>query len=114
MRACPDAVLADAAAPAERTQLAYLGGRFPDDERHLLLTTPGIGQGVVSRIELAGVHTLRQLHDLGVDALVEQICDGVGNLAWRNRRRALTRALSTLDALKPRPLQRELHTPWAR
>lgn len=107
----PDTVLADAPAPAsfvDHGQFAYLGGRFTDDERHLLLTTPGIGQGVVSRIEHAGVHTLRQLHDLGVDALVEQICDGVGNLAWRNRRRALTRALSNLDALKPRPLHYDL------
>jgi hypothetical protein len=70
---------------------------FSDLERHLLLSTPGISHGVVSRIEAAGVCTIRELKDRGVEALVDQICRGVGSLAWRNRKRALSRALARLD-----------------
>jgi hypothetical protein len=33
--------------------------------------------------------------------VVDQICEGVGNLAWRNRKRALSRALARLDSLEP-------------
>jgi hypothetical protein len=71
---------------------------FSAAERHLLLATRGIGGGVIDRIECAGVHSLRQLRDLGVDVVVERICDGVGNLAWRNRKRALLRALAAVAA----------------
>lgn len=71
-------------------------------ERRLLLATRGIGEGVIDRIEGAGVHSLRQLRDLGVDGVVERICDGVGNLAWRNRKRALLRALTAVAATATR------------
>jgi hypothetical protein len=74
---------------------------FAAVERQLLLSTPGISYGVVSRIELAGVCSIRELNKLGVDAVVDQICEGVGNLAWRNRKRALSRALARLDSLEP-------------
>ena len=70
-------------------------------ERHVLLTTRGIGLGVVDRMEWAGVHSLQQLRDLGVDAVVDRICNGVGNFAWRNRRRALLRALAAAAARSP-------------
>ncbi|MDT7838581.1 hypothetical protein [Aquabacterium sp. OR-4] len=79
------------AAPAQ-------GHRFSSEERRILLTTPGIGQGVIDRIEQAGVQSVRQLHELGIDAVVDRICDGVGNLAWRNRKRALARALAAIRA----------------
>jgi hypothetical protein len=69
---------------------------FPPAERRLLLATPGISHGVIERIECAGVHSLRQLRDVGVEALVERICNGHGNLAWRNRKRPLLRALATV------------------
>ena len=74
---------------------------FSLTERQVLLATRGIGQGVIDRIELAGVHSLRQLRDLGVDTVVDRICDGVGNFAWRNRRRALLRALATVATRPP-------------
>lgn len=72
---------------------------FAEVERRLLLNTPGISHGVISRIERAGVSSIRELSVLGVDAVVDQICRGVGNLAWRNRKRALSRALARLDSL---------------
>ena len=59
----------------------------------------GISHGVISRIESAGVSSIRELSVLGVDTVVDQICRGVGNLAWRNRKRALSRALARLDSL---------------
>jgi nucleotidyltransferase/DNA polymerase involved in DNA repair len=68
--------------------------RFTDDERRLLLKATGLGHGVVCRLERVGIHSLQQLQDVGVDSIVDQICEGVGNMAWRNRRRALTRALA--------------------
>lgn len=71
---------------------------FPDHERQLLLRTPGISHGVVGRIERQGVGSLRELLDRGVDTLVEQICRDEGNLAWHNRRRALSRALAGLNS----------------
>jgi hypothetical protein len=74
---------------------------FVEVERQLLLGTPGISYGVVSRIERAGVCSIRELAEIGVDAVVDQICEGVGNLAWRNRKRALSRALARLDSLEP-------------
>ncbi len=70
-------------------------------ERQVLLATRGIGHGVIDRIEAPGVQSLRQLRDLGVDTVVDRICDGVGNLAWRNRRRALLRALAAVAARPP-------------
>ena len=68
--------------------------RFADGERRLLLNATGLGHGVVCRLERVGIHSLQQLQDVGVDSIVDQICEGVGNMAWRNRRRALTRALA--------------------
>lgn len=69
---------------------------FSTAERRLLLATRGIGHGVIDRIECAGVNSLQQLRELGVEMVVDRICDGVGNLAWRNRQRALLRALATV------------------
>lgn len=74
---------------------------FPDHERQLLLRTPGISHGVVSRIEREGVSSLRQLFEQGIDNVVDQICKTEGNLAWRNRRRALARALAALGTCSP-------------
>jgi hypothetical protein len=78
--------------PAQQPTPA-VGPRFSCAERAVLLATPGIGHGVVERIESIGVHTLQQLHDMGVDVIVAQICASFGNVAWRNRRRPLKRAL---------------------
>jgi hypothetical protein len=75
---------------------------FSAAERHLLLATRGIGLGVIDRMECAGVYSLRQLGDLGVDVVVDRICAGVGSFAWRNRRRALLRALAFVAATATR------------
>lgn len=92
------------------TQPCMSGGRFTGAERHLLLTTSGIGQVVINRIESAGVGSLRQLRELGVDTIVERICDGAGNFAWRNRKRALLRALAMVDTAPADATAPELHT----
>jgi hypothetical protein len=68
--------------------------RFADGERRRLLNATGLGHGVVCRLERTGIHSLQQLQEVGVDSIVDQICEGVGNMAWRNRRRALARALA--------------------
>jgi len=80
--------------------LAGRGGRFPEHERRQLLCMPGIGELVIRRLEQAGVHSLRDLRERGIDTLVEHICGLGGNPAWRNRRRALARAL---EGLGPQP-----------
>jgi len=89
------------AAPPMRPSTFPIHPGFSNAERRVLLATRGIGQGVVERIEWAGVHSLRQLRELGVDTVVDRICDGVGNFAWRNRKRALLRALAAVAALSP-------------
>lgn len=72
---------------------AGLAGRFPPKERGFLLTEPRIGQGVIERLEQAGVHSLAQLAALGPSAVVRRICEGQGSRAWANRHKALERAL---------------------
>lgn len=69
--------------------------RFPEYERRYLCGWPGIGDGVISRIEQAGISSLRQLRHAGVDAVLDRICSAQGHAAWRNRRRALLRALDS-------------------
>lgn len=63
--------------------------RFPEHERRVLLLTPGLGEGMVAGLEAAGITSLGQLLRLGVDRVVNEVAEG----AWRNRRRALARAL---------------------
>jgi hypothetical protein len=70
---------------------------FPEHERLALLRTPGISHGVVERIEGLGICSARELLDRGIDALVDEICRDEGSLVWRNRRRALTRAMAALS-----------------
>lgn len=68
--------------------------RFAPDERRLLLSTPGIGPGVIQRLESTGIHSLAQIRALGVQDTVRQVCQRLGNLAWANRRAALNKALA--------------------
>lgn len=72
-----------------------MSARFPAHERRYLCTWPGIGDLVVSRIEQVGVGSLRQLQQRGVDEVLDRICQAQGQTAWRNRRKALLRALSS-------------------
>jgi hypothetical protein len=67
--------------------------RFPPQERRLLLVTPGIGPKVVERLEAAGFASLSALRAAGADAVTERAVAQQGCDAWRNRRRAIARAL---------------------
>jgi len=69
------------------------GTSFPADERRYLLGRPGIGPGVLARLEACGYASLAQLRAAGVDAVLEAITRTLGPDRWSNRRRALTRAL---------------------
>jgi 2-methylisocitrate lyase-like PEP mutase family enzyme len=80
----------------DEAEADVLAPSFSDTERRALLKSAGISHGVVRRIEHAGVGSIEQLRACGVESVVEQICLGVGSTAWRNRRRAITRALSDL------------------
>ncbi len=67
---------------------------FPLHERRQLLSSPGIGETVVHRLEAAGYASLQSLRDAGASHVVEQVLVQVGAAAWRNRRRALERAIA--------------------
>jgi predicted RecB family nuclease len=67
---------------------------FEADERRVLLALPGIGPGVLQRLEQAGIDSLDALCAVGADAVVLQVCKTLGHGAWRNRHRALQRALA--------------------
>lgn len=64
----------------------------------LLLRTPGIGPGVIRRLEAVGVASLGELAARGVDEVVANICAQQRTPAWGNRRAALDRALSSSAA----------------
>lgn len=64
--------------------------QFPPAERRLLLSVPGIGATVVQRLEQAGFHSLRALHEAGAQRVVER---AGAHPAWLNRRRAIERAI---------------------
>ena len=66
---------------------------FTTDERRLLLSTPGIGPGVIDRLESVGITSLAQLDEVGADLASQRVCKMVGSIGWSNRRGALLRAL---------------------
>lgn len=68
---------------------------FPEEERCWLLRVPGIGGGVIRRLEAAGFESLESLRRAGIDCIVQTVCGQVGSAAWANRRRAIERALDT-------------------
>lgn len=66
-----------------------------DSDLQVLLRAPGLGPGVVRRLEQVGVQSLSDLVRRGVDPTVSAICAETGNQGWANRRDALLRALLT-------------------
>lgn len=68
--------------------------KFNERERRHLLASPGLGPVVVERLEQSGIASIATLRTLGVDAVVESMCQPGQNMAWFNRRRALLRAVS--------------------
>lgn len=73
--------------------------RFPDHERRLLLSTPGLGVRVVERLELAGFVSLRAIASAGVEHVTSVLCEQVGSPSVANRRSALRRAVARVDEL---------------
>ena len=67
---------------------------FSHEERKVLFNVPGIGPGVVDRLEQAGVESLEMLRRIGAEAATARVCRLLGSSAWCNRRRALERALA--------------------
>jgi hypothetical protein len=74
--------------------------RFSADERRRLLTTPGIGEVVLHRLEAAGFGSLQALRQAGAQHVTECVRLQLGEAGWRNRRRAIARAI---DATLPAP-----------
>jgi hypothetical protein len=67
--------------------------RFNEAERRHLLASPRLGPTVVQRLEQSGIASIETLRALGVDRVVEALCQQGHNRAWMNRRRALLRAI---------------------
>lgn len=66
---------------------------FSADERRYLLTMPGIGPGVLARLEECGFDSLASLGRAGAEQVVDTVARRVGSSAWGNRRRSIERAL---------------------
>ncbi|MDE2372133.1 MAG: helix-hairpin-helix domain-containing protein [Burkholderiales bacterium] len=77
--------------------------RFSGDERRLLLNTNGIGPVVVRRLEQAGYGSIEQLRRAGADRVASAVCEQVGNASWANRRRAIVRAIETVETIDRKP-----------
>lgn len=76
-------------------QTDAMNERFSDAERRHLLAQPGLGPVVVQRLESAGVSSLDALRQRGVDRVIDLLCRSGGSASWRNRRRALARAVAS-------------------
>ncbi len=70
------------------------GAEWPEEDRRVIHVTPLLGPEVVERLSEVGIPSLEALRRVGVDHAVELICQRIGRGAWRNRRRALHRALA--------------------
>ncbi len=78
--------------------------RFSADERRRLLATPGIGAIVIGRLEAAGFASLQALQQAGAHRVTERVRQQLGEAAWRNRRRAIARAIEAgAAATGPQP-----------
>ena len=66
---------------------------FRSAERSLLLRTQGLGPTVVNRLEAAGIDSMERLERLGVEGAVEIVSCQMFGSGWKNRRRALERAV---------------------
>jgi hypothetical protein len=72
--------------------------RFSACERRALLLEPGIDARVIDRLEQAGYGSVRQLYEVGVSRVVDQVCRALATRAWRNRQRPLHRAVARILA----------------
>lgn len=74
--------------------------RFAAAERRLLLAQPGIGERMLARLEQSGIDSIAALREQGVARIAAEVSAQLGTPTWRNRVRALERALA---ALQPPP-----------
>jgi len=66
---------------------------FEAHERARLVAEPGLGPGVIGRLEALGFDSLEKLRLHGVEQVVTRVCAEFGNRAWRNRLQPLLRVL---------------------
>ena len=71
---------------------------WPEHDRLVVEMTPHLGPEILVRPSDVGVNSLDELRQLGVNQAVDLICQRVGSGAWRNRDRALQRALDNQAA----------------
>jgi hypothetical protein len=71
--------------------------RFSEAERRHLLASPRLGPTVVERLEQFGIASIETLRTLGVDTVVETLCQQGHHRAWMNRKRALLRAVEAFS-----------------
>lgn len=67
---------------------------FAQQDRARLMAQPGIGPGVISRLQTLGLDSLDKLRAASAEGAVAQVCEQLGTSAWRNRLHALARALA--------------------
>lgn len=72
--------------------------RFSDIDRKMLATEAGMGDRVIERLEEVGFYSLEQMRIVGASRVVDAVCSYLGSTAWRNRRRALERAVARASA----------------
>jgi hypothetical protein len=75
--------------------------RFTGTDRALLASAAGVGNRVIERLEQAGYHTLAQMKAAGAGKVVDAVCSLLGSTTWRNRRRALERAMGRAASDRP-------------
>jgi hypothetical protein len=66
-----------------------------------MLSTTGVGPGMVRRLEDAGFSSIAQMRTLGAQHVVTAMCEFVGDDAWANRRKAIQRVIDWCEAEGP-------------
>mgnify|MGYP006276579505 CR=1 FL=1 len=67
---------------------------WPPFDRQLLMSFPHLGPDVIDKLRAVGIYSLYDLSVIGVDRAVEMVCESMGSKVWRNRRKALNRAVT--------------------
>ena len=78
---------------------------FSAVEREMLLKLPGIGPGVLARLEAVGYDSIERLRRDGVDRAVHSVVASGGTVAWFNRLAALERAVTSCPSCRVRQLR---------
>jgi hypothetical protein len=62
--------------------------RFPDDEHALLRSVPGVGEGLIGRLERCGIHSLAELARLDTVALTARLALANCSHCWETSPKA--------------------------